>query len=579
MRQGNERSTWGSDEPGACDGCECEQYLKDRLIRFLTVDWMGIMDSWDAIFVGSGINALVGAAILAKAGWTVCVLERNSWIGGNIRTAEVTEPRFLHDLYSGWHPLFTSSEAYTLLRSDLETHGLIYLNTEYPTAALFPDGQSVFLSTSPQENIAHFETLASGDGESWNRAVQDFMSHADLGFGLLGTDLWSWGGLKFLAKGFRQLGVEGTLDFSSQLLGSSRSWLTTTFQSPRIHGLLAPWVLHTGLGPDSAGSGFMNLLIAVALQLGGMPVPRGGGAQLVDGLTAIIRAHGGELYTDCHVDSLEINGQSVVGVRANGQGFRANKAVICSVTPQQLYLHLLPNAVVPEAAKQKARRFRFGRGDMQIHVALSEPPKWPGDTDKLLRTAMVHVTTGLDGVSSAVNEAERGLLPGRPTIVVGQPTAVDPSRAPAGTWILWIQLQELPSSPTGDALGRIQTDGTWSERVRDEFADRVISRLGELIPNLDSAMRKRFVISPADLARVNINLVGGDPYAGSCALDQFLIWRPLPGMPRHRTSIKNLYHIGASTHPGPGLHGASGLMVAKELLGARCYKKVGGKRT
>ena len=534
------------------------------------------MDSYDAVFVGSGINSLVGAAILAKAGWKVCVLERTPWLGGNIRTAEVTEPGFIHDLYSGWHPLFTGSEAYALLKSDLEARGLKYLNTENPTATLFPDGNAAFLSTSLQENVRHFETLAAGDGESWNRAVTDFMARSDLGLGLLGTELWSWAGLKFLVKGLRRLGVEGTMEFGSQLLGSSRSWLTETFRSSRIHGLLAPWVLHTGLGPDSAGSGFMNLLIAVALQLGGMPVPRGGGAKLVDAIVGIIRDHGGELHSDCHVDLVEVSGGSAVGVRTRGQLFPARKAVICSVTPQQLYLQLLEKTVVPERAAQKARRFRFGRGDMQIHVALSEPPKWPGDAERLSRTAMVHVTPGLDGVSGAVNEAERGLLPAEPTIVVGQPTAVDPSRSPQGTWILWIQLQELPNSPRGDAAGKIQTDGTWSETLRECFADRIIARLCATIPNLESAIRKRIVISPADLARTNINLVGGDPYAGSCSPDQFFIWRPLPGMPRHRTSIKKLYHIGASTHPGPGLHGASGLMVAKELLRTRAYRRVSG---
>jgi phytoene dehydrogenase-like protein len=79
------------------------------------------------------------------------------------------------------------------------------------------------------------------------------------------------------------------------------------------------------------------------------------------------------------------------------------------------------------------------------------------------------------------------------------------------------------------------------------------------------------VISPADLARTNLNLVGGDPYAGSCNPSQFFLWRPLPGVPHHRTPVAGLYHIGASTHPGPGLHGASGLLVAKELLG-RSFK-------
>jgi phytoene dehydrogenase-like protein len=174
-----------------------------------------------------------------------------------------------------------------------------------------------------------------------------------------------------------------------------------------------------------------------------------------------------------------------------------------------------------------------------------------------------------------VNEAERGLLPADPTVVVGQPIAVDPSRAPQGKWILWIQLQELPTNPIGDAADKLEVNsGGWTEKLREEFADRAIGKLAKQIPNLESAIQKRVVLSPADLAAANINLVGGDPYAGSCAPSQFFVLRPLPGLPRHRTPIARLYHIGASTHPGPGLHGASGLMAAKELLGRRKMRKI-----
>ena len=61
-------------------------------------------------------------------------------------------------------------------------------------------------------------------------------------------------------------------------------------------------------------------------------------------------------------------------------------------------------------------------------------------------------------------------------------------------------------------------------------------------------------------------MVGGDIYAGSCALDQNLVWRPRPELPGHRTPVDGLCHIGASTHPGPGLGAGSGTLVAHELL-------------
>ena len=64
---------------------------------------------------------------------------------------------------------------------------------------------------------------------------------------------------------------------------------------------------------------------------------------------------------------------------------------------------------------------------------------------------------------------------------------------------------------------------------------------------------------------MNVNLVGGDIYGGSCALDQNFLFRPFPEVPGHKTPVEGLWHIGASTHPGPGLGAGSGYLVYKEL--------------
>jgi len=211
---------------------------------------------------------------------------------------------------------------------------------------------------------------------------------------------------------------------------------------------------------------------------------------------------------------------------------------------------------------------------MQIHFALSEPPRWEGD-ERLGRTAIVHLTPGLDGVSRAVNEAERGLLPAEATVVVGQPLTVDASRAPAGRGMLWIQLQELPWQVRGDAAGELEVgDGTWSDSLREDYADRIQERIARHVPNLESSILRRVVLSPADLQAHNINLERGDPYSGSLALDQNFLWRPFPGQPGHRTAVDGLFHIGASTWPGPGLGAGSGTMVAQELLRPPAVQRV-----
>jgi phytoene dehydrogenase-like protein len=515
---------------------------------------------YDAVLVGSGINSLACGALLARAGWRVAVFEREDVLGGAIRTAEITEPGYVHDVFSAWHPLWVGGAAHAELGEELAARGLEYLNTELPTATLLPDGESAFLLRTAKRNAEEL-------GAEWTGVLESFFPNADLAFGILGTELWSKAGLALAAKAYRRLGRRGLAEFVGGLTISARDWLEQTFASERAHGLLAPWVLHTGLGPDAATSGYMAQVIAVAVQEGGMPIPRGGGAKLVAALAQLISDHGGTCETGRDVERVLVREGRATGVRlADGETVNAARAVIANVTPTQLYGRLLAVAAPP---------FRYGRASMQIHLALSEPPRWDGD-ERLAGTALVHVTPGLDGVSKAVNEADRGLLPKEATIVVGQPLTMDPSRAPEGAGLLWIQLQELPWRVRGDAAGELDVgDGTWTERLRERYADRIVARLARQIPNLESAIKMRAVLSPADLEAANINLVHGDPYSGALTLDQNFLWRPFPARPGHATEVERLWHIGASTHPGPGLGAGSGTMVAKRLLQPSPLERVG----
>jgi phytoene dehydrogenase-like protein len=514
----------------------------------------------DAVIVGSGINSLACGALLARGGWRVCVLERNDWLGGAIQTAELTEPGFHHDVFSAWHPLWVGGAAHGQLAEELAVRGLEYLNTELPTATAYPDGEAAFLLRTAEGNAGEL-------GPEWAGVLERFFPNADLAFGVLGTELWSSSGLALGAKAMRRLGRNGFAAFTGELLQTSRGWLEQTFASERAHGLLAPWVLHTGLGPDAAASGFMTQVIAVAVQEGGMPIPRGGGAKLADALVQLIRDHGGSCETGVDVERVLVKSGRAAGVRtAGGDTVTADRAVIANVTPTQLYDRLLADVELPAPVREGASCFRYGRSDMQIHFALSEPARWEGDP-RLNDTAIVHVTPGLDGVSCAVNEAERGFLPAEATIVVGQPLTIDPSRAPAGKGLLWIQLQELPWHVKGDAAGEIPAgDGTWSDDLRERYADRIQARLEQHITNLQSSIVRRVVLSPADLERRNVNLRHGDPYGGALTLDQNFLWRPFPRSPGHATAVGRLWHIGASTWPGPGLGAGSGTLVANELL-------------
>lgn len=521
-------------------------------------------DAYDAVIVGTGVNALVAGAVLARDGWRVALCERESAPGGAIRTREDVFPGYTVELLSSWHPLFVGGPAYAALGEELARRGLTYVNTTAPTGVVCRDGSAV-LSTDPG---ATAEALAPlGDADAWAGVMADFGGKADLAFGLLGTDFWDPSSLGLAWRAWRRLGRRDLLASGAELLEPARPWLERTFTSPVTRALLAPWALHNGLGPDDSASAFITKVIGAAVATGGMPVPVGGGRRLVDALVGVVTDAGGSLLTEADVARVEVSGGRAIGVRlADGRRLRARRAVLAGVTPHALYERLL-GGDAPQRARRSLGAFRHGRAAMQIHLALSEPARWADPA--LNDVALVHVLDDLDSLSESVNAAWRGRLPARPTIAVGQPATVDPSRVPEGKGLLWLQLQELPRVPVGDLADELDCTGSWTPELTRDYADRVLRRLEPHIVNLRSALTDRLVLGPAELEQMNCNLVGGDPYGGDCRIDQYAVWRPLAAAGGHASGVEGLWHIGASTHPGPGLGGGSGFIVASRLTRRR----------
>ncbi|RUU10572.1 NAD(P)/FAD-dependent oxidoreductase, partial [Mesorhizobium sp. M6A.T.Ca.TU.002.02.2.1] len=400
------------------------------------------MNAPDHIIVGSGINALVCAAMLGGKGAKVLVLERNDRIGGCMRTEEITAPGFIHDVMATTFVLFITSPAYAALGKDLARHGLEFCNTGTPTGVLRPDGSHAILRTDRPANVAGMNTMTAGDGDRHGSDVGEIERNAGLLFGLLGGSLWSYPTAKLLAGEAWRRGPRELAAFLGAALVPARGWLESTYQSETTRALWAPWVLHAGLGPEDAFSGQIARVIAFALEAAGAPIVKGGAKNLLSAFEALIKERGGVIRTEGDVASIVQSGGRATGVRlASGETVTAKKSVICSVTPTQLYERLLGDAA-PKADVEATQKYRYGKGNFQIHYALDKPPAWRGDG--LDKVALLHLTPGLDGVSKACNEATRGMLPEVPTICVGQPHALDPSRCPDGKAILWLQLPEAP---------------------------------------------------------------------------------------------------------------------------------------
>ena len=516
------------------------------------------MAAVDHIIIGSGINALVAGAMLGLKGDRVLLLERESVAGGCLRTDEVTLPGFQHDVMAATFVLFMTSPAGGLLGPHVARHGLEYCHTPHPTAVLRPDGSALVLTTDRAKNISGFNALASGDGDRHGADVGAIQADAPFLFSLLGGSLWSWPTAKLLFGQVRKRGLRGLAAWMGSALAPARGWLEG-YQSPLVQALWAPWVLHCGLTPESTYSAQMGKVVAFALEAAGAPVIKGGAGAAVRAFRGLIEEKGGEIRCGADVDKITVKDGRVTGVRlASGEEISC-RSVLASVAPGQLYGRLLDVNLPEDRAALPS--YRHGRGDFQLHYALDAVPEWL--TEGLQDVALIHLADGVDSVSKSANEAERGMLPALPTICVGQPHRLDPSRCPDGKAILWLQIPDAPRVIKGDAGGEI-VGQDW-DTVKEAFADRLEAILSRHIKDFASIKLARRAYSPADLERMNINLVGGDPYGGACSIDQFFIWRPFAHSTNGTGPVRGLIHIGASTHPGPGLGGGSGFNAAKRL--------------
>lgn len=319
--------------------------------------------------------------------------------------------------------------------------------------------------------------------------------------------------------------------------------------------------LHLDFAPDVAGGALFPYLEAMAGQRFGMALGQGGADTIVRAMGSALREAGGELRTGTRVRRIQVAGGRAQSVELeDGQRIEARRAVIANVHPRALYGPLLGDAA--PAGSERARKLRPGPATMMIHLALDALPNWRAGAE-LQSFAYVHLAPSLERMSRVYTQAMAGLLPDEPVLVVGQPTVFDPSRAPTGKHVLWVQVRVLPAQPVGDAAGQIRA-APWDE-IKEAYADRVLDLLERHAPGLRASVLGRCVLSPADLERDNPNLVGGDSLSGSHHLDQFFLFRPAFGRSRWRAGVNGLFHIGASTWPGAGTGAGSGYLLARDL--------------
>lgn len=523
-------------------------------------------NSYDAVIVGAGHNGLAAAIHLAKRGWRVAVYEANAEAGGAVKTRALTLPGFRHDVCAMNLSMFAGSPFLKEYGEALGRHGLAFVPAEDCFASVFDNGTWFGISKTLDKTIERLRAINPRDAESWQHMVLQFGNDAPHIFGLLGNTMPSLAAVKVVWKAWRKMRTAWVLEMLRFLLSSPRTWLDTNFEDPKVKATLAAWGMHLDFAPDISGGALFSYLESMANQAFGMVIGKGGADTMINAMTAYLKELGGELHLATPVREI-ISGQGKAeGVLlSNGQRIMARKAVIANVTPAVLFNQLLPNGTGNLKLDTKFKNFRAGPGTMMVHLALNGPLDWKAD-EALSKFAYVHIAPSYDYMTAAYTQAVEGLLPKAPVLVVGQPTAVDPSRAPEGHHVLWVQVRVVPKYIKGDAAGKIS--GTQWSKIKDTYAKRVLDIIETHAPGVKSKIIGRAVFSPDDLEQENPCLIGGDNLSGSHHLDQNFLFRPVVGYSRYKMPVDRLYMCGAATWPGAGTGAGSGYLLGKMLAGA-----------
>src|SRR5215218_5198447 len=511
------------------------------------------MADYDAIVCGGGTNGLAAAIRLAEAGWSVCLLEANDDLGGAARTLESTLAGFKHDFGAAFFPLVAPSPS--IIGRDLAPFGLRFVHAPVPAAHPFPGNQAIALGRSAVETAASIDKVHLGDGAAWfalDEAFGEVMKH------FLRAQMQRWP-FEELLRVIGRLRLSGGLQFA-RLVVSGVSAVVDRFESDQAKAFLTGPAMHADLQPEEPGTGIYALLLSMLGQRFGMPVVEGGTGRIIDALEAKARGDGVEILTGRRVGRIVVSGGRAVAVEAGGDTVSARRAVICALEVGELVRLAGPESFPPKALAE-IRHYRPGLGTFKVDWALDGPVPWAAEECR--RAAVVHVGDSVRAMSKAVWEAFYGLLPARPTLILGQQSLADPSRAPAGKHTLW-GYTHVPTGPIGDAA-RPGADAEWTGSA-ERFADRVEATIEAHAPGFRDPILARRIWTPADLAAANANVLGGDINAGSFAIDQQLLFRPGLDWWRWGTPVKGLYLAGASVPPGAGVHGACGDLAASQSL-------------
>ncbi|MFM7719132.1 MAG: phytoene desaturase family protein [Actinomycetota bacterium] len=517
----------------------------------------------DVVVIGAGHNGLATAALLARAGRKVLVVERRERVGGLLDTEEVVPGVRVPGPFLTVGRLRPSLVA-TLRLAD---HGY---RPVVPAARVFApqaDGTAITLWADVDRTARELGTREPADAEAWSRVDAEVRGLARFVRAIQAStppDLESpsladaMTGLR-LGRAFRRLGARGGREATRLLPMAVADLLAERFRDPALRGTLAVrGVRHTGMGPWSAGTAAVFLTDAAEGPEDGLAGEAtqavGGPGALAEALAAAARAAGAEIRLGAEVVSLRMSDGRVAGVvLADGEEIAA-RAVASAADPKRTLTTLADPVELGPHLRWRARNIRTPGTVSRVDLVCSGLPAFRGgDPERLAGRIVVGGT--IDDLERAHDATKYGRIADAPLLEATIPTLADPGLASEGRHVVSVLVQGTPY--------RLR-EGDW-DAERERLVERVLARLEPVAPGIRGQVVASRALSPVDLERV-YGVSGGHLLHADPGLDQWFAWRPLLGHARGPFGLPGLYLCGSGAHAGGGVTGGPAENAARAIL-------------
>ncbi len=483
-----------------------------------------------AIVIGAGFGGLAAAIRLLARGHSVELFERHADPGGRARCLTVDGTRFDAGPTVITAP-FLFKALFERLGERLED-SVDLLPVEPFYRMEFADGSHFDYGGSIADTIAEIDRIAPGEGARY----PDFYRAAEARY----------------QRGFRDLATQPFTRFLDMLrilpdlirLRADRSvysMVARHFSDERLRRAFSVPSLLVGGNPYRTSS--LYTLIHVLEREGRVWFPRGGTGALVDGLVSLFQRHGGVLRAGQPVARLAVSSGRVEGVIDTAGNVHPADLVVSNVDPLHVYRHWLPATGMARLRNALRARMKQSMGLFVVYFT----------TNRRYTELEHHTILFGDTFREILAEVFDDLtIPEDLSLYLHRPTATDAEMAPPGRDAFYV-LAPVPNLRGGHDWNTLAP--TLTERVIELLAAR-------LMPDLREQLRATHTVTPRYFAD-ELSSPDGAGFSIAPTLTQSA------GLRFHNQSrsYRNLYFVGAGTHPGAGVPGVvSSAAVVEELL-------------